>query len=201
MRSANPTRRDAVEEMMTMSRGGARNRSGPPADPNSGRSDARGYSLTALPAEGYDGPIPDFPLMPRRVMRWEYEGKRRFQVTDTEATEAVRERELELWEWAWRTPQACAWAMPSESWRINTIAMWVRTFVICESSDATAADKGSLHRFADQIGMTTAGLAEMGWKVAVDETATKRTEKTAAAPKRSSARDRMRVVSGGNGGA
>jgi hypothetical protein len=43
--------------------------------------------------------------------------------------------------------------------------------VICESSEATAADKNSLHRFADQIGLTTAGLAEMGWKVAPDELA------------------------------
>lgn len=89
-------------------------------------------------------------------------------------SELVADREAELWAWAWTTPQACAWSMPSEAWRLYTIAMWVRTFVVCEGSDATAADKGALHRFADQIGMTTAGLAEMGWKVAVDETAERR---------------------------
>src|SRR5690606_7974612 len=169
------------EELMTMPRGGARKRSGPAANPNSGRSDRRGYKLTALPAEGYDGPVPDFPLMPRRVYRWEHEGKRRFQVLDEETTAIVADREAELWEWAWRTPQACAWSLPSESWRINTIAMWVRTFVICESAEATAADKGSLHRFADQIGLTTAGLAEMGWSVAQDELGEKRAEKDSAA--------------------
>ena len=98
-----------------MARGGARNRSGPTADPNSGRSDARGYSLTALPAEGYDGPAPEFPLMSRRVMRWVHEDKSRYQVVDEETTEVVTNRELELWEWAWSTPQACAWSMPSES--------------------------------------------------------------------------------------
>ena len=162
-----------------MARGGARNRSGPRADERSERSDRRGYKLTALPAEGYAGPVPDFPLPPRQVMRWEYEDKMRFQVLDTDATEAVRDRELDLWEWAWRTPQACAWSMPSESWRLHTIAMWVRTFVICEGSEGTAADKSSLHRFADQIGMTTAGLAEMGWKVAVDEVAERRHEPAA----------------------
>ena len=157
-----------------MTSGGRRNRSGPTKQEGSGASDRAGYSLTALPASGYDGEAPRFPLMPRTVMRWEIEDKRRYQVVDEDATEAVREREAELWAWAWTTPQACAWSMPSESWRIHTIAMWVRTFVICESSEATAADKGSLHRFADQIGMTTAGLAEMGWKVAVDQLAERR---------------------------
>lgn len=182
-----------------MPRGGARNRSGPAADPTSGRSDRRGYKLTALPSEGYDGAVPKFPLMPRRVYRWETEDKRRFQVLDEETTELVADREAELWEWAWRTPQACAWSLPSESWRINTIAMWVRTFVICESAEATAADKGSLHRFADQIGLTTAGLAEMGWAVAVDEVGAKRADQPKATPaKRSSSRARLSAVAGGN---
>ena len=66
--------------------------------------------LTALPASGYDGEAPRFPLMPRTVMRWETEDKRRYQVVDEDATEAVREREAELWAWAWTTPQACAWS-------------------------------------------------------------------------------------------
>lgn len=179
-----------------MARGGARNRSGPKADPTSGRSDRRGYSLTALPAEGYPGPVPEWPLMRRRVMRWEQDGKVRYQVLDTDATQEVADREAELWEWAWRTPQACAWSMPSQAWRIQTIAMWVRTFVICESADATAADKNSLHRFADQIGLTTAGLAEMGWKVAVDETAEKREQRNESVDQPTSSRGRMRVVGG-----
>lgn len=180
-----------------MTQGGARNRSGPKADENSTRSDRRGYSLTALPAEGYDGPAPDFPLPRRAVHRWEFEDKRKFQVLDADATQDVANRELELWEWLWTTPQACAWSMPSEAWRLHVIAMYVRTFVICEGSEATAADKGSLHRFADQIGMTTAGLAEMGWKVAVDETAAKRAEKSAGAEKPKTSRDRMKVVKAG----
>lgn len=159
-----------------MASGGARNRSGPPARVGSGRSERRGFRLDALPAAGFDGPVPVFPLMPRSVFRWEYEDKRRFQVLDEDATNDVREREAELWEWAWRTPQACAWSMPSESWRIHTIAMWVRTFVICESNEGTAADKSSLHRFADQIGLTTAGLAEMGWHIKPDLVAVKSSE-------------------------
>lgn len=147
-----------------MARGGARNRSGPAADPNSGRSARRGLSLQALPNEGFQGEIPGFPLMRRAVYRWEYEDKRRYQLLDEDATQAVADREAELWEWAWRTPQAAAWAR--EPWRWQTVAMWVRTFVICEGDEATAADKGAIHRFADQIGLTPAGLKENGWAIA-----------------------------------
>jgi hypothetical protein len=151
-----------------MSRGGARNRSGPAASEDSGRSDRRGYSLTALPAGGYSGEAPAFPLP------------------------LPSERELEVWAQAWTTPQACAWSMPSEAWRVRTVAMWVRLSVRCETEDAPAALLGQLHRFADQIGMTTAGLAEMGWKVAVDEVSKKAAEKQPEKP--ASSRDRMKVV-------
>ena len=152
-----------------MPRGGARNRSGPPADEGSGRSDARGFKLTALPAEGYAGLVPEFPLPD------------------------PSDRELAVWEQAWRTPQACAWAMPSEAWRAETVALWVRVKVRCEDPEVGAAVLGQLHRFADQIGMTTAGLAEMGWKVAVDEVAAKAaTKEPAPKPER-----RLRSASSG----
>lgn len=155
-----------------MTRGGARNRSGPKADPTSGRSDRRGYKLTALPAQGYDGPMPDWPL--------------------SEASE----RELDVWADLWRTPQACAWSMPSESWRIRSVAMYCRTLVRCEEPDAGAALLGQLHRFADQVGMTTAGLAEMGWSVAVDEVGERRSEQPAEKPKPTSSRNRLKAVGG-----
>ncbi len=142
-----------------MAKGGARIRSGPKPDETSGRSDQRGYKLTALPAEGYSGAAPEYPLP---------------EPTD---------RELEVWAEAWRTPQACAWSMPSERWRTRTVAMWCRMAVRCEAKDTGPSLLAQLHRFADQIGMTTAGLAEMGWKVAVDEVAQKR-EDRAAEPQR-----------------
>ena len=179
-----------------MTSGGARNRSGPQADPTSGRSDRRGVRLTALPAEGFDGGVPEFPL-PVRVVWYEYfaDGQK-VREREVGETESVRERELALWDWAWSTPQACAWSLPSESWRLHTIAMWVRTYVICESSEATAADKSSLHRFADQIGLTPAGLKENGWAIAQDELGAKRVE-SSTPKKRASSRDRMKVVGGG----
>lgn len=158
-----------------MPRGGARNRSGPAPSEASERSDRRGYKLTALPAQGYDGPIPEFPL--------------------PNATG----REVEVWEQAWRTPQACAWSMPSEAWRSGTVALWVRTKVRCEDPEAGAALLGQLHRFADQIGMTTAGLAEMGWKVAVDELAEKSADRPSAPDEKPAAPvRRMRAVGDGD---
>ena len=177
-----------------MASGGARNRSGPQADPESGRSERRGIKLTALPSDGYDGEVPEWPL-PRRQIWFTYRvDKETVRERDRGGEETVAEREAELWEWAWRTPQACAWSLPSESWRLHSIAMWVRTFVLCESSDATAADKGSLHRFADQIGLTPAGLKENGWAIATDEVGEKRSEVKPAAPKRER---RLRDVSAG----
>ena len=122
------------------------------------------------------------------------EGGEKFREANQRETAEVAEREAELWSWAWRTPQAWAWAQPSESWRLHTIAMWVRTYVLCEASEATAADKGSLHRFADQIGLTPAGLKESGWAIAKDEVAAKRAEvdPEPIAPK--SSRARMKIV-------
>lgn len=146
---------------------GTNTNSGPPPDPNSLKSAKRGLTFTALPAQGYDGEAPDFPL------------------------KNAQERELELWAWAWTTPQAAAWAR--ERWRWLSVAMWVRTQFVCESLEATAADKNSLHRFADQIGLTPAGLAFNGWKVAADQLAERRAEK-APAPKVPTARDRLKAV-------
>lgn len=152
-----------------MGSGGSRNRSGPAVDPRSGRSDARGLKFTALPREGFRGDVPEFPL--------------------PNATG----REVEVWGSAWRTPQAAVWAV--EPWRWRTVALWVRVSVRVEDPDAPAALLGHVHRFADQIGLTPAGMKENGWALAADEVKEKRDEKPAAtsqaAPKR-----RLRAVGG-----
>ena len=150
-----------------MSSGGARNRSGRAVSPTS----EAGLSLQALPAEGYGGKPPRWPLSKATV------------------------RERAVWRQLWKTPQACAWAMPSESWRHITVALYVRTLVRCEDPEVTASLLAQLHRFADQIGMTTAGLSEMGWKVAVDEVGQARSSKTAAVEGAEAPQRRPRVVS------
>jgi hypothetical protein len=162
--------RKAAEEMIDMARGGARNRSGPPPDENSLESARKGVVFTALPAEGYCGEVPEYPLP------------------------EVSGRESEVWEQAWRTPQAAAWSV--QPWRLRTVALWVRWSVRMEDPEASAALGNVVVRFADQIGMTPAGLKENGWKIAEDETAKKRTEKPAP---QKSAKSRMRVVANGDG--
>lgn len=154
------------EGVMDMPRGGARNRSGPQKDENSLKSAIIGYSLTALPALGYDGEAPEWPL------------------------EIQTAREANVWEEAWATPQACAWI--SQPWRWRTVALWVRWSVRMEDPEASAALGNVVVRFADQIGMTPAGLKENGWKIATDEVATKWADKPAAPS--SSARDRLKLV-------
>ncbi len=155
-----------------MVRGGARNRSGPQADQNSGRSDRRGLSFTALPSGGFTEKPPEWP----------------FPKGST--------RERAVWRKVWTYPQAAQWI--KEPWRWETIAMWVRRKVLAEAPDATAADVTALHRLADQIGLTPAGLKDNGWQIAADEVASKRAEKPAKQSKSAPAR-RLRAVSDGGG--
>jgi hypothetical protein len=131
-----------------MARGGARNRSGPQPDETSARSEQRGVVFTALPAEGYAGDPPEFPLP------------------------LASGREIEVWEEAWSTPQAAAWSV--QPWRWRAVAMWVRWSVRMEAEDASAALGNVVIRYADQIGLTPAGLKENGWKIAEDDLAAKR---------------------------
>lgn len=162
-----------------MAKGGARNRSGPPADPSSARSEARGYTLTALPNQGYDGEVPEFPLP--RIVRFNdfYEDGKKRRESDGGATEQFRERELDVWAEQWRTPQACAWSL--ESWRWPTIAEFCRLKTIVElEPDGNASLVAHLHRFRDQIGLTPAGLKENGWAIAQNEIGKRATERAEA---------------------
>lgn len=156
-----------------MTSGGRRNRGNRP-DPNSGRSDKRNYSLSlkALPASGYAGVIPDFPLAD------------------------ASEREIAVWRQLWRTPQACAWSTASEAWRVPTVGLYVRLRVRCEDKEAGASLLAQLHRFADQIGLTPAGLAENGWTIAASnsEDADRPSKPASTTPKGS--RARLQVVGG-----
>lgn len=155
-----------------MARGGARNRSGPAPDPNSGRSERRGFKLTALPSEGYRGEAPDFPLP------------------------GATDRELEVWASLWTTPQACAWSM--QSWRWMNVADLVRLQVRGEAHDAPVNIATVVRQIRADLGLTPAGLKENGWAIAADEVAAKASEKADAAPVRKSSRDRLSVVPGGN---
>lgn len=177
--------------VIIMASGGARNRSGPQADPTSGRSDARGLSYDKLPSEGRSGEPPlEWPLGTPSVYIESFENGKPVKKLDEDATDERRDAELALWAEAWTYPQAVAWER--DRWRWNIVALWVRTFLVCAGPEAKAADKASLHRFGDQLGLTPAGLRENGWTISRDEVAPKREQRATepkAAPKR-----RLRAV-------
>ena len=153
-----------------MPAGGARNRSGPAPDPTSGRSDRRGFKLTALPSEGYRGEVPDFPLPKPSA------------------------RELVVWAILWSTPQACAWSM--ESWRWLNIADLVRLQVRGEAHDAPVNIATVTRQLRADLGLTPAGLKENGWAIAVDQIGARREEKAAVPPRLSSRSKMLRAVGG-----
>ena len=136
---------------------GGHARSGPPKQEGSGRADAVGYKLTELPAEGYAGEVPEWPLVP-----------------------GASDVEQVYWERAWRSPQACIWSRQEFRWLIPDVARWVRLTVRCDDLEAPASLLARLPSAEDKIGMTAAGLARMGAKIAPDQMAEKRAEKERA---------------------
>jgi len=138
---------------------GGHARSGPPPAEGSARSDARGYKLTALPAEGYRGAVPEWPIEPKPT-----------------------KVERLYWERAWRTPQAFVWARQEWAWLVPDVARWVRLSVRCDDPEANAALLARLPSIEDKVGMTAAGLARMGAKIAVDELADKAAAREPAEP-------------------
>lgn len=157
-----------------MTSGGARNRSGPQADPNSGRSERRGFKLTALPSEGYSGEVPDLlEFLPHSTSR-----------------------HLQVWAQLWSTPQACAWSM--DSWRWPVIADLVKYTVRSEPAGAPASLGTVVRQLRDDCGLSKAGLVANGWSIATDEVGARADSRSdeAVKPARSSSRSRLKVVNG-----
>ena len=159
-----------------MPRGGARTVSGPPPDPNSLRSmraaEAGGWKT--LPAEGYAGPVPEWPL--------------------TEATP----REENIWDDLWSKPQAVMWA---ELGQALEVALFCRTLAEAERPDARADIKKMVRGYLDSLGLSVSGMLRNRWKIAPASDAVVLDLPSAGgeAPRRRSARDRMKVVPSGEG--
>lgn len=134
-----------------MGSGGSRNRSGPAADPLSGRSDKRGLSFVKLPPEGFSGEVPAFPVP------------------------GATRRVLDVWESLWRTPQAAAWA--GESWRWPNIADLARLMVLSEDEGTPVGVFTHIRQARADLGLTPAGLVENGWQIAEDEVSARRAER------------------------
>lgn len=154
-----------------MPKGGARSRSGPPPDPNALRRLRKDDAeWTTLPAEGRTAPAPDWPL--------------------TEATG----RELVLWERWWRKPEALIWEVDDST---DYVALTVRMFAEAEVEKASAENRKTVRMMMADLYLTRDAKDRARIRIAADEVTPRREEQ--APPKRSSARDRMKVVSGGGG--
>ena len=151
-----------------MVQGGARARSGPAFDPTSERSEKLGRSLLSLSAKGYRFRPREFPLSKYVIWDEWHDEDGVHKKKDSSSTEAWNRRERELWRDLWRLPQAIAWHMPEFAYLFNTVALYCRQFVICESPDAKAADRSTLQRYADTIGLTPQGLRLNGWQIVDD---------------------------------
>jgi hypothetical protein len=124
-----------------MARGGHAH-SGPPPVEGSRTSERKGYSLTALPSEGFDGDVPDLSVY----------------------LPAATARHLAIWAELWTTPQACAWS--SEPWRLPVVADLVKWMVRSDAEDAPASTATSVRQLRDDLGLSSAGLRQNGWKIA-----------------------------------
>lgn len=154
-----------------MPSGGARSRSGPPPNPSALRRLRKDDAgWTTLPSEGRTSPAPEWPL--------------------TEATG----RELVLWERWWRKPEALLWESDGSS---DYVALTVRMFAEAEVEKASAENRKTVRMMMADLYLTRDAKDRARIKVAADETAEKREEKIG--PTQSSARDRFKVVSGGDG--
>ena len=174
--------------------GGARARSGPAPDPLALRRDRKDDAAwVTLPAEGYSGVVPEFPLSSISVYYTGYEDKKPVRHFDQEATEQKREDELGLWEVLWAKPQASMWAKLHLEYEV---AAYVRAYIESTGPDSNSGLKTAALRMAAEIGLSLPGMYSLRWKFSEDELGAKR----AAAPSRSGPSAKARLAALSNGG-
>jgi hypothetical protein len=153
-----------------MTRGGARVRSGPGADPNAIRRDQDHLAFEALPAAGRQGEAPPWPLSPRATGR-----------------------ERILWGEEWRRPQAVAWQARGQE---IEVAIYVRTLRIAERPRATAAILAEIRRQRDALGLTANGMKALRW--IIETQAETRRDRATGTEGKTAARWKPEVIDGGS---
>lgn len=114
---------------------------GPAPKTNPRRRNARPDTVL-LPAGGYQGDLPQWPL--------------------TRATKA----ETEAWASLWRLPQADAWARMNLA---RTVARYVRALIPAEKSGAPAFKLSEVRQLEDRLGLTPMAMLRLRWEVALVE--------------------------------
>ena len=143
--------------------------SGPPPNPASRKqTGTAAHTWTDLPANGYAGEIPEWPLL-----------------VGGPQVGAIHDRELEVWAEIWRTPQAAAWA--SNGWT-HDVGLYVRYLVLGEIGSLDSAKEARM--WSDRLGLNPTAMLKNRWRIKADDVAAKRETKAKA----KTPRKRLKVV-------
>jgi hypothetical protein len=126
--------------------------------------------MTQLPAEGYTGEIPEWPL------------------------EAASRTEMQRWKWLWRKPQAVLWIKDGME---DIVARYVRNCIALENGSGMTVAQAYLvsevRQQEDRLGRSPMALMRLRWEIAADEVEEMRDENT----RRGSGRPRLRAIDPG----
>jgi len=175
-----------------MPSGGARARSGPAPDPFALRRDRKDDAdWVILPAEGFTGPIPAFPL-PRAIQfSRHFENGKKIEQEDSAQTAATWDAELELWATLWAKPQAFMWERLGLELEV---AAYVRAFLESVEAEASAGLKTAALRMAAEIGLSLPGMHSLRWRFSEDELAGRRNAGAPAERFGPSAKERLAAL-------
>lgn len=175
---------------------------GPLPNPNAVRRNSR-VGLVTLPAEGYTGrlpkwPLPDNPRLSAKIQliedelevleELEVDGQlSRTQQTKLTRTrerlaiavaerDTIRASERDLWRKLWRTPQAAQWT--TLKWD-REVALYVRHQAAAEIGSMEDSREARLR--AKALGLTPDGMKALMWTIAHDQVGEQRTQRQQAA--------------------
>lgn len=129
------------------------------------RSDRAGLRLESLPLRAKTARPPAWPLPPIK-------------------DEELHALEIGRWNTIWTYPQAGVWARPEEKWRHADLALYCRLWARALAAAAPASLLTQVNRMAENHGLTTRGLQEMGYKIESTATRRARTVENVSTPKK-----------------
>lgn len=143
---------------------------GPAPSPTSRRQAGnQAHTWTDLPAAGYDGEIPAWPLT------------------------LQSDRQAEVWSTIWRTPQAAAWITLGWTFDIALYVRWMVSAADDTNADLTAQLKAGneARQWSDRLGLNPTAMLKNRWRIKSDDLAEARESKK---PAKKSPRERLKVV-------
>jgi hypothetical protein len=140
---------------------------GPLSNPNAVRRNKKAPG-THLPAEGFTGAIPEWPL------------------------KDCSDEESDRWDCLWRIPQAAAWIRMHIEF---TVARYVRLSLVVEDETrnnyATSQTLNTVTQLEDRLGLNPQALKRLEWEIVEDELDTVRSSAPANVAAR---RSRLKAV-------